>query len=99
MTLLAIAAIILPAPSVNRWEVVAPYNAKLNRVARCESGGRWHLSTGNGFYGGLQFDLPTWRGVGGRGYPHRSSELEQKYRAVRLVRRRGWRPWPRCGSR
>ncbi len=25
-------------------------------VANCESGGNWHINTGNGFYGGLQFD-------------------------------------------
>lgn len=80
-----------------RWAAVAPYNAKLNRMARCESSGRWHIATGNGYYGGLQFSLRTWHSVGGRGYPHRASVLEQKYRAVRLIRRSGYGPWPRCG--
>lgn len=84
---------------VNRWEVVKPYNAKLERMAACESGGRWWISTGNGFFGGLQFDLQTWRSVGGRGYPHQNSKLEQKFRAVMLIRRRGFSPWPVCGFR
>jgi hypothetical protein len=80
-----------------RWNHIRPYNAKLERMADCESDKRWFLNTGNGYYGGLQFDLSTWKSVGGKGYPHRNSKLEQKYRAVKLIRKRGYRPWPRCG--
>jgi len=76
---------------------VRPYDAKLNRMAQCESSGRWFINTGNGFYGGLQFKLSTWHSVGGRGYPHQNSILEQKYRAVRLIQARGYSPWPICG--
>ena len=25
-----------------------------SKLAKCESGGRWHINTGNGYYGGLQ---------------------------------------------
>ena len=93
-------ALILMIPATHqqdsRWSVVQPYNAKLVRMARCESTSRWHLNTGNGFYGGLQFDLSTWKSVGGRGYPHWNTVLEQKYRAVKLIKRRGYGPWPRC---
>ena len=94
-------ALILMLPTAQediRWQAVRPYNAKLERMASCESTKRWSLNTGNGYYGGLQFDLSTWRSVGGRGYPHHNSKLEQKYRAVKLIRKRGYRPWPRCGS-
>lgn len=89
------------SPGHEHWKqrFVAPYNAKLNRMAWCESTGRWFINTGNGYYGGLQFDLRTWRSVGGRGYPHQNSKLEQKYRAVRLIKRRGYVPWPVCGYR
>jgi hypothetical protein len=80
-----------------RWSVVKPYNVKLNRMARCESGGRWFIATGNGFYGGLQFVPSTWWSVGGKGMPHRNSILEQKYRAVLLIKRAGYGPWPICG--
>jgi len=94
-----VAALLCPAvaDAGYRWRAVRPYNAKLNRMAYCESSGRWHIATGNGFYGGLQFTLSTWRSVGGRGYPHWASVLEQKYRAVRLIRRAGYGPWPVCG--
>lgn len=93
-----LSVIALASPSIHREKVVVrPYNAKLNRIAWCESRDRWHINTGNGYYGGLQFNLSTWRSVGGRGYPNQNSELEQKYRAVRLIRRRGYQPWPVCG--
>src|ERR1700753_4024243 len=36
-------------------------------VAQCESGGNWHINTGNGYYGGLQFSLGTWQAHGGTG--------------------------------
>lgn len=94
-------ALVLMSPAAQedyRWQHVRPYNAKLERMADCESSKRWSLNTGNGFYGGLQFKLSTWRSVGGRGYPHHNSVLEQKYRAVKLIRKRGYRPWPKCGS-
>lgn len=77
--------------------VVRPYNAKLNRMAWCESRDEWHINTGNGFYGGLQFTLSTWYSVGGSGYPNWNSELEQKYRAVLLIKKQGYAPWPICG--
>lgn len=83
----------------HKQRVVAPYRLKLLRMAQCESTGNWHIATGNGYFGGLQFDLATWRGVGGRGFPHQASPLEQMYRAVLLIRRRGFAPWPVCGRR
>ena len=86
------------AEARDRWKVVKPYNAKLNRMAQCESNGRWFIATGNGFYGGLQFLPSTWWSVGGKGMPHQNSKLEQKYRAVLLIRRAGYSPWPVCGS-
>ena len=67
-----------------------------NRIARCESGGRWHINTRNGYYGGLQFSLATWRSVRGRdfaSYPHKASKAEQVTVANRLYAKRGTRPW------
>ena len=78
------------------WRVVRPLNGYLNSIAQCESGQRWHIATGNGFYGGLQFTLQSWRAVGGSGMPHHASPLEQKYRAVLLSRIQGWGAWPNC---
>ena len=75
---------------------VRPYHAKLERMAWCESTGRWHIATGNGFYGGLQFTLSSWHWVGGSSYPHHATKLEQKFRAILLMRRQGWGAWPIC---
>jgi hypothetical protein len=65
----------------------------------CESGGRWDLSTGNGYYGGLQFALGTWRSLGGLGYPHQHTREAQIEIARRQWRLSGWAAWPRCGRR
>ena len=66
--------------------------------------GAWTSNTGNGYYGGLQFRLSTWRSVGGVGYPHRASIREQLYRGWLVYRRDGnsWREWGTarmCGLR
>lgn len=68
-------------------------------LAECESGGNPSTNTGNGFYGMYQFDLQTWRSVGGSGYPHQNSAGEQTYRAQILYSQRGDSPWPSCGKR
>ena len=63
------------------------------RVAMCESSGNAHANTGNGYYGLWQFDLSTWRSVGGAGLPSAASLEEQTARARMLYDRRGWSPW------
>ena len=75
--------------SIETWE----------RLAQCESGGNWAINTGNGYYGGLQFSLSSWRLVGGQGYPHQNSKWEQIYRAELLHDRQGWGAWPACSDR
>ncbi len=66
------------------------------RLASCESGGNWSINTGNGYYGGLQFNLATWRGLGFGGYPHTSSKATQIAAGQKLYGQRGWGPWPSC---
>jgi uncharacterized protein YabE (DUF348 family) len=69
-------------------------------VAQCESGGNWHINTGNGFYGGLQFDYSTWLANGGGAYAPRAdlaSREQQIAVATRLYNARGSSPWPVCG--
>lgn len=64
------------------------------RLRQCESGDRYTaVSPDNRYFGAYQFDLPTWRSVGGHGYPHRATPREQDYRALYLYRMRGWQPW------
>jgi hypothetical protein len=89
-TVALLAASQLPAHADASW-------ATWERIAQCESGGNWHINTGNGYYGGLQFSLETWRGVGGHGYPHQASKAEQIHRANILHRQSGFAPWPVCG--
>jgi len=67
-----------------------------DQLARCESGGNWAINTGNGYYGGLQFSLSSWRAVGGTGYPHQASREEQIARGKMLQARQGWGAWPAC---
>lgn len=69
-----------------------------DRLAQCESSGDWSINTGNGFYGGLQFTLSSWRAVGGSGYPHHASKQEQIHRAKKLQSIQGWGAWPACTS-
>jgi hypothetical protein len=66
-------------------------------LARCESGNDPHAVSPAGYYGLYQFDLRTWRSVGGSGYPHHASATEQLYRAHLLYLSRGAQPWPVCG--
>ncbi|MEU9077768.1 transglycosylase family protein [Kitasatospora sp. NPDC004745] len=71
-------------------------------VAACESSGDWHVNTGNGYFGGLQFDAPTWREYGGLAYAPRAdlaSREEQIAVAQHLAAKRGLSPWPVCGAR
>ncbi|MFL6122814.1 transglycosylase family protein [Actinophytocola sp.] len=63
------------------------------RLRQCESNGDYTVVAANGHYGAYQFDLDTWRSVGGTGLPHQASPAEQDFRALYLYRMRGWQPW------
>jgi uncharacterized protein YabE (DUF348 family) len=71
-------------------------------VAACESGGNWSINTGNGYYGGLQFDAGTWLSNGGGQYAPRAdlaTKDQQIAVATKLYNARGASPWPVCGQR
>jgi hypothetical protein len=67
-----------------------------DRIAACESGGNWAINTGNGYYGGLQFNLGTWRANGGTGMPQDASRAEQIRVAQNVQASQGWGAWPVC---
>lgn len=70
----------------------------LQAIAACESGGDPRAIGGGGaFRGKYQFDLGTWRAVGGSGDPASAPEAEQDRRAALLYARSGAAPWPVCG--
>jgi hypothetical protein len=66
-------------------------------LRNCESHGNYATNTGNGFYGAYQFDLQTWRSMGGSGLPSDAPPWEQDARAKALYQTRGSQPWPVCG--
>ena len=66
-------------------------------LANCESGGNPRAVNPAGYYGLYQFDMGTWRSVGGSGIPTNASAGEQTYRAKLLYKQRGRSPWPNCG--
>ncbi len=70
-----------------------------DRLARCESGGNWAINSGNGYYGGLQFDVATWSAYGGNKYaarPDLATRAEQIIVGDALYAKRGFQPWPTC---
>ncbi len=70
--------------------------AMWDRIAQCESGGNWHINTGNGYYGGLQFLTSTWLSNGGGSFAPRAdlaSREQQITIANRLYARSGLGPW------
>jgi uncharacterized protein YabE (DUF348 family) len=67
-----------------------------DRIAQCESGGNWHINTGNGYYGGLQFSASTWLANGGADFAGRAdlaSREQQITVANRLYATSGLGPW------
>jgi len=83
--------------------VAAPtggWSVNWDAIARCESGNNWSINTGNGYYGGLQFDIGTWLGNGGGQYAPRA-DLATKDQQIAIAERvyaaRGLSPWA-CGS-
>ena len=70
-----------------------------NAVASCESGGNWSTNTGNGYYGGLQFDSQTWLANGGGAFAptaNLASRSQQIAIANKVYAARGLAPWG-CG--
>ena len=73
--------------------------ARWQGVADCEAGGNWHINTGNGHYGGLQFSIGTWEAYGGSGMPHQQAAWKQAQVAERVRNDTGLGAWPHCGAR
>ena len=85
-----------PAPAAN----YASGSSVWDRIAQCESGGNWAANTGNGYYGGLQFSLSTWRAYGGPSRPDLVSREQQIAIAVKVRDASGgYGAWPVCGQR
>jgi resuscitation-promoting factor RpfB len=76
--------------------------ATWDALAACEAGGNWAINTGNGFYGGVQFDQNTWQRHGGLRYAPRAdlATREEQLAIAEVTRaRQGWGAWPVCSVR
>ncbi|MFT3716013.1 MAG: transglycosylase family protein [Gordonia sp. (in: high G+C Gram-positive bacteria)] len=79
----------------------AATDAEWDQVAQCESGGNWHINTGNGYYGGLQFSAGTWTGNGGGQYAPTADQATREQQIVvaeRVLASQGKGAWPVCGT-
>ena len=112
---LAAAAAARPAPAAPAGATAAPAapaqapgpapassgGTNWSAIAACESGGNWAASTGNGFYGGLQFTEQTWLGYGGGRYAssaNLATAAQQIAVAQRVLAGQGIGAWPVCGA-
>lgn len=80
------------AASVDTW----------NKVAACESTNNWHVNTGNGYFGGLQFSQSTWRAFGGTAYAARADLATREQQiavAEKVLKGQGPQAWPACGKK
>ncbi|GHG48539.1 hypothetical protein GCM10012320_15890 [Sinomonas cellulolyticus] len=70
--------------------------AMWDKIAQCESSGNWAANTGNGYYGGLQFDISSWLANGGGQYaPNASLATREQQIAVAntYYAKAGLAPW------
>jgi transglycosylase-like protein/LysM domain-containing protein len=90
-----------PAPAASPPSASAG-GVNWSAIAACESGGNWAASTGNGFYGGLQFTEQTWLANGGGRYAssaNLATPAQQIAVAQNVLASQGIGAWPVCGAR
>ncbi|MEU4210283.1 transglycosylase family protein [Streptomyces sp. NPDC026206] len=96
VTGVAVAAPLMVATSANAASV-----STWDKVAQCESTGNWHINTGNGYYGGLQFSQSSWKAAGGTQYAARAdlaTKAQQIATAERLLAMQGPGAWGCAGA-
>jgi hypothetical protein len=98
----AVAGAVAGAPLLVAVPANAAPDSAWDKLAKCESGGRWDINTGNGFHGGLQFTPTTWSGFGGKQFApvaYKASREEQIVVAERVLAKQGWNAWPVCSRK
>ncbi len=96
---LAVAALTVAGVGLATAPAEAAPTSTWDRLAQCEASGNWHIDTGNGYYGGLQFSMSTWRGHGGSGNPAAASKSTQIRIGERVLASQGWGAWPACSAK
>ncbi|MGQ0802648.1 MAG: transglycosylase family protein [Actinomycetota bacterium] len=73
-----------------------------HKLAHCESRGNWHINSGNGFTGGLQFLDSTWLANGGGEFAPSAYLAMPEQQIVVAERLRdhvgGFSHWPACAA-
>lgn len=73
-----------------------------DRLAQCESGGRWdYPPVAGGFSGGIMFHVGTWRAMGGEEFAPdawQATRDQQIVVAERVLAVSGWGAWPGCST-
>jgi resuscitation-promoting factor RpfA len=93
------AAVATPMVAVSPAEAAS--DATWNQLAQCESSGDWHINTGNGYYGGLQFSDSTWDAFGGERYASTADQATREQQiaiAEKVLDAQGWGAWPACSE-
>ncbi|MER7828212.1 transglycosylase family protein [Streptomyces sp. NPDC096097] len=97
----ATALLALAAPLLTGTEASAASVSTWDKVAQCEAGGNWSINTGNGYYGGLQISMSTWRAFGGTQYasrPDQATKQQQILTGEKILAGQGQGAWPSCGA-
>ncbi|MBB1256880.1 transglycosylase family protein, partial [Streptomyces sp. OF3] len=91
------AGIAMPFMGATGAQAVEP--STWDAVAQCESGGMWSANQDNGYYGGFQLTLKTWKKYGGTEYAERpdlASRGQQIAVAEKILAGEGPEAWPVC---
>lgn len=78
-------------------QAVTQAGADWDAIAQKESGGDWHINTGNGYFGGLQFTQGTWDANKLPGFPERAdlaTREQQIAAAENVLKTQGPGAWP-----
>jgi LysM repeat protein len=97
----AVATTAVAVPLITAGTANAATTSQWNAVASCESTNNWHINSGNGFYGGLQFTQSTWAAYGGTAYAPRAdlaTPSQQISVAEKVLASQGKGAWPICGK-
>ncbi|MFE2146788.1 transglycosylase family protein [Streptomyces sp. NPDC059456] len=94
------ALVALAAPLLMTTTASAASVSTWDKVAQCEASGNWSINTGNGYYGGLQISMSTWRAFGGTQYAGRADQATKQQQILigeKILAGQGQGAWPSCG--
>ncbi|MEV0266370.1 transglycosylase family protein [Streptomyces sp. NPDC050617] len=100
-TLAGVAGAAVAVPLMGATSASAASVSTWDKVAQCESGGNWSINTGNGYYGGLQFNQSSWAAAGGTQYAPRADQAtkgQQIATAEKLLAMQGPGAWSCAGA-